>query len=308
MARREYLARIGDALSTHNLQAPAKINLFLAVTGRRQDGYHDLVSVAVPLVWGDSVGVEAAGSSFSVACDNPEVPTDGTNLVIRAAQAFAAATGWAGGARFTISKRIPSGAGLGGASSDAVAALEALNAIAGSPLDPAGMARVAASVGSDCALFLAKGPVIMRGRGERVDAAAAGALRADPRDEGARVQAGLRRRRRHGPTRGWPAEPLAPTPGRSGPSPCSSPGSSGAGPRRGTSTSTRLSGPVFAKFGALPIVLERLRDRFGIEARMSGSGSACFALLNENADAGPVVAAVREAWGASAFVVETRVA
>jgi 4-diphosphocytidyl-2-C-methyl-D-erythritol kinase len=307
MARREYLARIGDALSNHNLQAPAKINLFLAVTGRRQDGYHDLVSLAVPLVWGDSVGVEAAGSSFSVACDNPEVPTDGTNLVIRAAQAFAAATGWAGGARFTISKRIPSGAGLGGASSDAVAALEALNAIAGSPLDPAGMARVAASVGSDCALFLAKGPVIMRGRGERVLPL--------PREPYARIR-GMRVlvfKPGFAVATPWAYARLAEGAPRAY-----------TGPERAESLLeswilrsgappwdlyfNSFERPVFAKFGALPIVLERLRDRFGIEARMSGSGSACFALLNENADAGPVVAAVREAWGPSAFVVETRVA
>ena len=147
MAHGEYLARIPGALSTHNLQAPAKINLFLAVTGRRPDGFHDLLSVAVPLVWGDGVGVEPGGASFSVDCDRPGVPTDESNLVIRAAQAFRAATGWAGGAHFSITKRVPSGAGLGGASSDAVAALEALNGAAGGPLDAAGMARVAASVG-----------------------------------------------------------------------------------------------------------------------------------------------------------------
>jgi 4-diphosphocytidyl-2-C-methyl-D-erythritol kinase len=69
-----------------------------------------------------------------------------------------------------------------------------------------------------------------------------------------------------------------------------------------------FEGPVFAKFGALPILAGRLRERFGIEARMTGSGSACFALVNENVDAAAVAAAVREAWGASAFFVETRVA
>ncbi len=307
MAHGDNLTRIPVALSTHNLQAPAKINLFLAVTGRRPDGFHDLLSVAVPLVWGDAVGVEPGGSSFSVDCDSPGVPTDGTNLVLKAAEAFRSATGWTGGARFSITKRIPYGAGLGGASSDAAAALEALNAVAGRPLDAAGTARVAASVGSDCALFLAKGPVVMRGRGERVEA-----LPKEP----------------YGRIRGMRA--LVFKPGFAVPTPWAYARLAAGAPRSyvAPERAESLLGswiqtagappwdlyfnsferPVFAKFGALPIVLDRLRDRFGIEARMTGSGSACFALLNENTDAGPVTAAVREAWGASAFVVETRVA
>lgn len=307
MAHGEYLTRIPGALDTHNLQAPAKINLFLAVTGRRPDGFHNLVSVAAPLLWGDALAVEPGGTSFSVECDNPAVPTDGTNLVVRAAEAFRVETGWSEGARFSISKRIPSGAGLGGGSSDAVAALEALNEIAGRPLDAAGLARVASTVGSDCALFLAKGPVVMRGRGERVEA-----LPKEP----------------YGRIRGMRA--LVFKPGFEVPTPWAY-ARLAAGAPRGYVAPERaelmlgswiqaagappwdlyynsFERPVFAKFGALPIVLDRLRDRFGIEARMTGSGSACFALLNESTDAGPVTAALREAWGASAFVVETRVA
>jgi len=69
-----------------------------------------------------------------------------------------------------------------------------------------------------------------------------------------------------------------------------------------------MEGPAFAKFAALPELLGALRARFGISPRMSGSGSACFALLPEDADAGPLVAAIREAWGSSALVVDTRFA
>ncbi len=307
MARRDFLTRIGGGLSTHNLPAPAKINLFLAVTGRRPDGYHNLVSVAAPLVWGDSVGVEATGESFAVECDSPDVPTDGSNLVIKAAAAFAAATGWAGGARFTLSKRIPSGAGLGGASSDAAAALEALNAIAGRPLDPAGLAAVASAVGSDCALFLSKGPVIMRGRGELIEAL--------PREPYSRIR-GMRVlvfKPGFAISTPWAYGRLAAEAPRSYVEPGRAESLLESWVQKTGAPAKDLffnsfERPVFAKFGALPIVLDRLRDRFGIEARMSGSGSACFALLNENADAGPVVALIREAWGASAFVVETRVA
>src|SRR5580693_9377335 len=161
--------RIPAKVSAPSIPAPAKVNLFLAVTGRRADGFHDLLSLAAPLVWGDSMTMEPGGSSFSVECDDPGVPTDASNLVIKAALAFAAATGWKGGARFSIKKKIPFGAGLGGASSDATSALVALNSLAGHPLDTPALAKVAASVGSDCALFLANAPVIMRGRGERVE-------------------------------------------------------------------------------------------------------------------------------------------
>ena len=64
--------------------------------------------------------------------------------------------------------------------------------------------------------------------------------------------------------------------------------------------------PAFTKFIALPVLLEQLQARFGLQARMSGSGSACFALLRDDTDAGPVIAAVRDAWGESAFVIQAR--
>ncbi len=290
-----------------DLPAPAKINLFLAVTGRRPDGYHDLVSVAAPLVWGDSLGVECVGDTFSVECDSAEVPKDRSNLVIRAAEAFARATGWSGGARFTIVKRIPSGAGLGGASSDATTVLEALNERAGGPLGPEGLARVAAAVGSDCVLFLAKGPVVMRGRGERVEPLAKEAY---SRIRGMRV---LLFKPAFAIATPWAYATLAAGAPESYVQAATAEAMLAAWIGRAGARAQELffntfEAPAFAKFGALPLLLERLRGQLGIEARMSGSGSACFALLDESADAGPATAAIREAWGPSAFVVETRVA
>jgi 4-diphosphocytidyl-2-C-methyl-D-erythritol kinase len=294
-------------LSTKSVPAPAKINLFLAVTGRRPDGFHDLLSVAVPLLWGDTVEIELGGNSFSMECDNGNIPTDGNNLVIKAALAFARASGWAGGARFGIKKRIPTGAGLGGASSDAVAALEGLNGLAGAPLGDAELAGVAASVGSDCTLFLSKVPVVMRGRGERVDPL--------PKEPYSRIR-GMR--------------VLVFKPGFSIPTPWAYGRMASEAPRgyvqagraesmlaswiekQGTAADELLFNsmerPAFAKFPALSLLLERLNARFGVSARMSGSGSACFALLHENEHVGPIEAAIREAWGPSAFVIETRVA
>ena len=294
-------------MSTLSLPAPAKINLFLAVTGRRPDGYHDLLSVAAPLLWGDTVEVRTGGASFTVECDRADIPTDGSNLVIRAAEAFARATGLPGGAHFSISKRIPSGAGLGGASSDAVAALEALNTLAGGPLDGPALAAAAASVGSDCTLFLSRGPVVMRGRGERVEA-----LPKEPysRIRGARVllfKPGF----------------AIPTPWAYGRLAAEAPRAyvhadraeamlaswtGKAGAPAADLLFNSMERPAFAKFAALPVLLERLRDQFGVRGRMSGSGSACFALIGEGERIGPLEAAIREAWGPSAFVAETRVA
>ncbi|OYU98367.1 MAG: 4-(cytidine 5'-diphospho)-2-C-methyl-D-erythritol kinase, partial [Verrucomicrobiales bacterium VVV1] len=93
--------------------APAKLNLFLAITGRRNDGFHDLVSVATALQWGDTLRAEPA-AEFSLDCDDPTVPLDESNLILKAACGFVAATGWTGGAKFSLVKRVPMGAGLGG--------------------------------------------------------------------------------------------------------------------------------------------------------------------------------------------------
>src|SRR5581483_4356927 len=157
-----------------SLFSPAKLNLFLAVTGRRPDGYHDLLSVAAPVNFGDRLKIETrTGGEFSLECDEPAVPRDESNLVLKAARLFAEATGWHDGAAFFLEKRIPMGAGLGGGSSNAAAALRGLNFLAGEPLDRVALTALAARVGSDCALFLPGSPVVMRGRGERVEPVAA---------------------------------------------------------------------------------------------------------------------------------------
>ena len=294
-------------MSALTQQAPAKINLFLAVTGRRADGYHDLVSVAAPLVWGDSLEVEEAQRGFTLSCDDPEVPTDGSNLVVRAAEAFAGATGWGGGARFTLRKKIPMGAGLGGASSDATAALLLLNQLAGLPLDAAGLLALASGVGSDCPLFLSKSPVVMRGRGERVEAL--------PREAYARLR-GIRVllfKPGFGVPTPWAYARMASeaprgyvTPARAEAMLAAWVGKTGAGADELLFNS--MERPVFAKFPALPALLQLLYERFGIAGRMSGSGSTCFAILGEATSLGPIESTIRDAWGPSALVVETRVA
>jgi len=285
--------------------APAKLNLFLAVTGRRADGFHDLVSLVVKLDFGDTLRAEPAPAS-SLTCDDPAVPCDDTNLILRAEQLFRTASGGGAGARFVLEKRIPMGAGLGGGSSDGVAALRALHQLAGEPLAAAPLAALAAQLGSDCPLFLHDGPVVMRGRGERVTPVAPGAA---ARLRGRRV---LLFKPGFGVPTPWAYARLAAT----------APGSylpaaeaearlaawldAPAAPAEDV-LFNNMEPPAFEKFIALPTLLDRLRRDFALAPRMSGSGSACFAFLPDGLDPAPVVDAVHSAWGESALVCEARV-
>ena len=291
-------------LTTSAHFCPAKLNLYLAVTGRRADGFHDLVSVVVPVDFGDTLHV-APATDFSLTCDDPAVPVDGTNLVLKAAQAFRAASGWTGGARFALTKRIPLGAGLGGGSSDAATALQVLNRLAGSPLGPVALGQVAAEVGSDCALFLAGGPVVMRGRGERVEALPAAVA---ARWRGRRV---LIFKPAFGIATPWAYARLAaaaPAGYRAAALAEAQVAELAGGAGWEGRMFNSLERPAFEKFVALPVLLGQLRTRFGLVPRMSGSGSACFALLPDGAPVAEITAAVQAAWGATALVVEAKLA
>lgn len=285
--------------------APAKLNLFLAVTGRRADGFHDLVSVAAPLDFGDTLRMNAA-EDFTLECDDPAVPLDETNLVLKAAREFVAATGWRGGASFALTKRVPTGAGLGGGSSDAVAALRLLNACVGEPLGAKALAEVAAKLGSDCPLFLADGPVVMRGRGERVEALPA---MAGARLRGRRV---LVFKPGFGIATPWAFGRMAAVPGSYVPAAeAEARLAAWIADERSPAEEllfNNMETAAFGKFVALPALVQELRAEFGLTARMSGSGSACFALLGNDSPVAAIVQTVRVAWGASSFVVETRIA
>jgi 4-diphosphocytidyl-2-C-methyl-D-erythritol kinase len=287
------------------LASPAKINLFLAVTGRRADGFHDLVSVAAPLEFGDELGAEEAGGGFGLACDTAGVPLDDTNLILKAARLYAAETGWKGGAKFTLSKRIPMGAGLGGGSSNAVAALRALERLSGGMAGPGKLAAMAAQLGSDCALFLHGAPVVMRGRGERVEDVPAAAR---SRLTGRRV---LLFKPGFGIATPWAYARMVARGADYLPA--------GEAERRlaawlgGAAPAEELlfnnMEPVaFEKYLALPVLLARLRGEFGLVPRMSGSGSACFAFLREDSPVDGISAAIRSAWGPTALVIVTRLA
>lgn len=305
------------AVNTVTEFSPAKINLFLAVTGRRADGYHDLVSVAAPLDFGDELQAEesriqnSASRRFGLVCDDAEVPVDGNNLVLKAAQAFAAATGWKGGANFKLTKRIPPGAGLGGGSSNAVATLRALNRLSGAALGGAELAEIAATLGADCALFLANAPVIMRGRGERIAALPAPAV---ARMRGRRV---LLFKPGFGISTAWAYGRMASSFAKATAVKAETYWPVAQAEARLAAwvgghapveelLANNMEGVAFAKYPALPVLLAKLRREFGLAAQMSGSGSACFALLRDDLVTAPLAARIRECWGPAAFVQEAR--
>jgi len=152
------------------VEAPAKINLALAVVGRRPDGYHDLRTLFQAVDLMDDLLVfprEEEGIELQVAGEIP-VEAGDSNLVARAGALLASRHAPGRGARIHLTKRIPVGAGLGGGSSDAAAALLGLERVWGLRLDPAERARLALELGSDVPFFLVGGTARGEGRGERL--------------------------------------------------------------------------------------------------------------------------------------------
>jgi len=153
-----------------SIEAPAKINLLLAVLGPNASGYHDLISVVLPFAGGDRLHLApSAGGGDEIQVTG--LPVDGDpedNLVLRALRMWREKSGIpVPPLRVTLEKRIPVGGGFGGGSGDAVAMLQWLDRRFGRP-DEALAPLLAPRLGSDCPLFLPGGPVVMEGRGERV--------------------------------------------------------------------------------------------------------------------------------------------
>jgi 4-diphosphocytidyl-2-C-methyl-D-erythritol kinase len=172
------LATAGGSGTVH--LAPAKLNLYLEVLARRQDGYHDVETLMVPvslydtLVFNNEPGNEDQPGAihFALTCsrhDGVAVPADDENLVVRALKLLQRKSGTASGARVRLVKRIPADAGLGGGSSDAAAALLAANRAWGIDWQTDRLVEVASELGSDVPFFLLRSPAIGRGRGERLE-------------------------------------------------------------------------------------------------------------------------------------------
>ena len=159
-----------NAIKQISLPAPAKINLFLAVTGKREDGFHEINSVLAKIDLCDLVTLEKTEQIDEVQClciGNNSL-SGKNNLAYKAIEEWRKFTGDRTGMKVTIKKRIPLMAGLGGGSSDAVATLLGLNFYHGQPYSNEELFILAEKLGSDCPFFLSGGLGHATGRGEKV--------------------------------------------------------------------------------------------------------------------------------------------
>ncbi len=156
------------------VQAPAKVNLYLEVTGRRPDGYHDLATFMQKLELGDTLRLRVgAGEGVRLRSAAPGLPLDERNLAVRAALAFVRAAGLAAAIEITLEKRIPVAAGLGGGSSDAAAVLNGLAVLFPGALDRERLFDLALGLGADVPFLLSGHPAVWAtGVGECLTAAA----------------------------------------------------------------------------------------------------------------------------------------
>ncbi|MGH2635839.1 MAG: 4-(cytidine 5'-diphospho)-2-C-methyl-D-erythritol kinase [Actinomycetota bacterium] len=278
--------------------ANAKINVFLRVLSAREDGYHDLESLVVPISLADRVTVtpddalhvETTGVSELAA----DVPSGGLNLALVAALALADACPDAGGARVHIDKRIPVAAGLGGGSADAAAALLALNELWGCELDLGTLAAVAERVGSDVPAMLAGGAILMSGRGELLAPAEVPSLWWVVVDLGFGV-------RSPDAYRWWDEDGEAPGPD---PQPLLDAAAAGDARALGPLLFNDLEAPVVRRHPEIGTAKARLLAAGSLGAVMTGSGSAVVALARDRGHAEGIAGSFESAFVASGPPVE----
>lgn len=163
------------------ITTPAKLNLFLEILGKRSDGYHEIETLMVAVDRYDTLTVEEGPDGRvtlasrwieprdAVPAGRESLPAPADNLAVKAVELVRRRYGLAAGARLRLAKRIPAAGGMGGASSDAAAALVAVNRLWQLRLSRDDLASLAAELGSDVPFFLYGGAVIGRGRGERIE-------------------------------------------------------------------------------------------------------------------------------------------
>ncbi len=234
----------------------------------------------------DLLELTRADSGIELTCSDPTLPTDGRNLVYRAAEAFFQASGERGGARIHLDKRIPLAAGLGGGSGNAATTLLALNELFKSPLAPAQLHHIAASLGSDIPFFLQAKPALATGRGEIITP-----LEIFPALKGTAfllIHPGF------GIASSWAYQQLGKFPealnGRAGRAreliaSLSEPDFRSAAKQLYNS----LEAPALRKFPILRLFQEFLREQGALATLMSGSGSTTFA-ITENVTMAEVLA------------------
>ena len=272
-----------------HVTAPAKVNLHLEILAKRQDGYHDLLSLFQAVSLADTIRLRAHGPDRAIRIEGAfDIPAR-ENLIAKAVELFRSVTGLTGGVEAAVEKRIPAGGGFGGGSSDAAAALRGLQALFDRRLPSERLRAMAAALGSDVPFFLETAAAVVEGRGERVFAV-------QPRTDFAivalippvAVDTALAFK--------WIGEQPK---GASG---AAQKGASGAAekpqPGRGMSreqlirmyaespvTSWRFSNsfdePVFARHPSIAALRDRLLEAGAVAARLTGSGSTVIGIFHD---------------------------
>lgn len=283
---------------------PAKINLRLAVLGKRSDGYHNLSSVVAPISLSDHLQItwHADDQDDHLTIPKSDLETDETNLVMRAVKAYRSACPFPGHVRIRLTKSIPCGAGLGGGSSDAAGTLRLLQTMWGQQLDHAALQSLAIGLGADVPFFLQPETALMEGIGDVLTPLpelhtqlkkaaflvfkpafgistiwAYGALAAVAAYQSRRAEA---RFLVELATQTHPLEALPFNAFRS---------------------------VVDARYPTIPVLLDKIGKTFARRAEMSGSGSACFVAIDDAEMASGITHLIQSAWGPNAFVKPVRV-
>lgn len=243
--------------------AHAKLNLYLEILGRRDDGFHAIETVFQTIALHDMVTLAVEpGDGIALTCDDAALPGDASNLAWRAAAAYRTAQPLPGRIVIHLEKRIPAGAGLGGGSADAAAVLRALDRHAPRPLGPTALERIAATLGSDIAFLVRGGTAHATGRGEELtwlpDLPPTALTLLMP--EGAHCATPAVYRALTDAERG-PRQPRGPTAFAAPP----------------TWLHNRLAAPACRICPAVGALLRHLAG-LGVPHLMTGSGAACFAL------------------------------
>jgi 4-diphosphocytidyl-2-C-methyl-D-erythritol kinase len=270
------------------------VNLSLRVVGRREDGYHEIETLMVPIELADRLTLERTdgpAGALAFSCSDPEVPSDDGNLVVRALRALADARGPLPALKARLEKSVPHGAGLGGGSSDAAAALRGANELFGLGLSVSALQAIAAGIGSDVPFFVTDGACRCRGRGELIE----------PRpDLRPRLPILLLKPAFPVPTP-WAYGQWATAPALPGVS--YEPQRVSGGDGKDVILFNDLERPVFAKHLVLADMKEWLRARSEVVAALrSGSGSTMFAVLRSPEPATELRAAASAEFGASLWM------
>jgi 4-diphosphocytidyl-2-C-methyl-D-erythritol kinase len=238
--------------------APAKINLYLHILGRRADGFHELETLMAPISLADTLEIELGSGGIEFTCSDPSLADAKENLVTRAARLFLDEFKLETRVRVHLEKRIPVGAGLGGGSSDAAATLLALRRLTKIDCTDEKLAELAARLGSDIPFFIYGQPAVCRGRGEIIEP-----ITLQSNFHGLLVHPGF------GVSTPWAYKTYAQNPQR---------GEAGRD-FDGFTLRNDLEPPAFSKYPWLPTAKKWLRGQAEVlDALMSGSGSSVFAL------------------------------